>query len=58
MLTLIAEAILAAAGVVVAIFIHEGHAAFPVYQLLVLLSAMPIAAVVILYGSRVWHFLD
>lgn len=55
MLTTIAEAILSPAGALVALFVNEDSASFPIYQLFVSLVALALIALMVMEGTRAWH---
>jgi hypothetical protein len=54
-LTTIAEAILSPAGALVALFVKEGSASFPIYRLFVSLVALALIALMVIEGTRAWH---
>lgn len=58
MFRIITDALLLPAGTIVAMLVPEGHAAFPVYQLIVSLIAMAVIGILLLYGACVWRDLN
>ncbi|WP_164865575.1 hypothetical protein [Agrobacterium sp. CNPSo 2736] len=52
MIRIIAQAILSAAGVIVAFFIPKDDFSYPIYQLVVSLLMIALAAVLVWYGPR------
>ncbi|MFB9947945.1 hypothetical protein ACFFP0_03745 [Rhizobium puerariae] len=52
MLRILAQAILSAAGVIVAFFVSEGDVSYPVYQMVVSLVLIVIAALLVWYVPK------
>ncbi|WP_454855110.1 hypothetical protein [Rhizobium binxianense] len=52
MIRIVVQAILSAAGVIVALFVSERDAGFPVYQMVVSLLMIVVAALLVWYVPR------
>ena len=52
MVRILAQVILSAAGVIVAIFVSRDEVGFPVYQLVVSLLLIAVSGVIVWYGPR------